>query len=102
VELRQLDIAVAVRGPNHGDVDPHAVEPVEAVHPTSLDRRLTLQLHAEFEEERDGSPEVVHDDAHVIHPLDRHVASVGAGASAMTRRRCRRPTVGKRLPERPS
>src|SRR6195256_6931616 len=47
VELRQLNPAVAVRGPHQGDVGTDAVEPDDAVHPTSLDRRLALQLHAE-------------------------------------------------------
>jgi len=75
MELRQLEPAVAVRGPHHRDVDPDAVEPVEAVHLTSLDRRLALQLHAELEEELLGGLEVVDDDADVVHPLNRHGGS---------------------------
>jgi hypothetical protein len=46
MELRQLKPAVAVRGLQHRDVDSDAVEPDDTVHPTSLDRRLALQLHA--------------------------------------------------------
>ena len=73
VELRQLNPAVAVRGPHHCDVDSDAVEPDDAVHPTSLDRRLALQLHTKFDEERDSSLEVVDNDADVVHPPNRHV-----------------------------
>src|SRR5207245_9297215 len=57
VELRQLNPAVAVRGPHHGDVGTDVVEPDDAVHPRSLDRRLAFQLHTEFGEERFGSLE---------------------------------------------
>src|SRR4051795_6812439 len=75
MELRQLEPAVAVRGAHHRDVNPYAVEPVDAVHPTSLDRRLALQLHAELDKERLGTLEVVDDDADVVHPLNRHGGS---------------------------
>ena len=73
VELRQLDPAVAVRGPHHGDVGADAVEPDDPVHPGPLVRRLALQLHAELGEERLRGLEVVDDDEDVVHPLDRHV-----------------------------
>src|SRR4051794_1097889 len=42
VELRQLNPAVAVRGPHHRDVGTDVVEPDDAVHPTSLDRGLAF------------------------------------------------------------
>ena len=64
---------MAVRGPHHRDVEPDAVEPDDAVHPRSLDRRLALQLHTELDEERDSSLEVVDDDADIVHSFDRHV-----------------------------
>src|SRR3712207_6334268 len=73
VELRQLNPAVAVRGPHHGDVGADVVEPDDAVHPTPLDRRLAFQLHTEFGEERFGSLKVVDNDENVVHPLNRHV-----------------------------
>src|SRR3954465_15916228 len=38
VELRQLDPAVAVRGPHHGDVGTDAVEPDGTARPVALDR----------------------------------------------------------------
>src|SRR5215216_8195618 len=75
MELRQLKPAVAVRGPHHRDVDSDAVEPDDTVHPTSLDRRLALQLHTKFDKERNSSLKVVDDDAHVVHPLNRHGGS---------------------------
>ena len=65
VKLAQLDPAVAVRSPHHCDVASDTVEPDGAVHPTSLDRRLALQLQTKFEEERDSSLEVVDHDADV-------------------------------------
>jgi hypothetical protein len=76
VELRQLDPAVAVRGAHHGDVATDAVEPDDLVHPTPLDRRLALQLHAELGEEPLGGLEVFDDDQDVVHPLERHVAGL--------------------------
>ena len=72
VKFRQLKPAVAVRGPYECDVDPDVVEPDDVVHPTSFDRRLSLQLHTKFDKERDGSLEVVDNDADVVHPLNRH------------------------------
>ena len=79
VELRQLNPAVAVRGPHHGDVGTDVVEPDDAVHPGPLDRRLAFQLHTEFGEERFGSLEVVDNDENVVHPLNRHLArSIGS------------------------
>jgi hypothetical protein len=68
VELRQLNPAVAVRGPHHGDVGTDTIEPDDAVHPTPLDRRLAFQLHTEFGEERFRSLEVIDNDENVIHP----------------------------------
>ena len=72
VELRQLEPPVAVRSPHHCDVDSDIVEADNAVHPTSLDCRLALQLQTEFKEERKSSLQVVDNDADVVHPLDRH------------------------------
>ena len=89
MELAQLEPAVAVRGPHHRDVASDAVEPDDAVHRASLDRRLALQLHAELDEERDGGLKVVDDDADVVDPQDRHVpslvsdADVGSAASRL-------------------
>src|SRR3954467_9194458 len=73
VELRQLDPAVAVRGPHHGDVGTDVVEPDDAARPRPLDLRLAFQLHAELGEERLGGLEVVDNDENVVHPLKRHI-----------------------------
>jgi hypothetical protein len=59
------------------DVDSDVVEPDDTVHPTSLDRRLALQLHTKFDKERNSSLKVVDNDAHVVHPLNRHVPNIG-------------------------
>ncbi len=68
---------MTVRGPHHGDVDADVVEPDDTVHPASLDWRLALQLHAKFDKERSSSLKVVDNDADVIHPLNRHIPSIG-------------------------
>ena len=70
VVLRQLQPAVAVRGPHHRDVAPDAVESDGAVHPKAFDLRLAFQLHAEFDEEHNCSLKVVDNDADVVHPFD--------------------------------
>jgi hypothetical protein len=74
VEPRQLNPAVAVRGPHHGDVGTDVVEPDDAAHPVALDGRLAFQLHTEFGEERLGSLEVLDNDENVVHPLNGHIS----------------------------
>ena len=61
-----------VRGAHHGDVGADAVETIEAVHRRPFDGRLAFLLQAELDEERNGSRQVVDDDADVVHALDRH------------------------------
>src|ERR671923_1882792 len=72
VKLRQLEPSVAIRGLQHRDLRADALETHHAVHPTTLDRSLALQLESELDEERRRRGEVVDHDAHVIHALDRH------------------------------
>jgi catechol 2,3-dioxygenase-like lactoylglutathione lyase family enzyme len=76
VEHRELDPAVAVRGAQHGDVLPDVVDPDDALHPTPLDRPPALQLHAEFDEERNDSVKVVDDIEDVIARLRTHGAEL--------------------------
>ena len=83
VERRQLDPAVAVRGPQEGDVRSDAVQPDELVHPFALDGCLALQFQAQFDEERDRSREILDHNAGVIHPVDRH-ATQCRGPRALT------------------
>ena len=73
---------MAVRGPQEGDVRPDAVQPDELVHPFTLDRRLALQFQAQFDEERDGSREIIDHHADVIHALDRHALDGSSAARA--------------------
>src|SRR5829696_2666073 len=76
-KLRQLKPPVPIWGPHHNDVDLDTFEPVDAVHPLSLDRRLTLQLQSELGKESDSGCKVDDDDAEVVQSLDRHVPSIG-------------------------
>src|ERR687895_2882691 len=46
-KLRQLEPPVPIRGAHHDDVDLDTFEPVDAVHPRTLDRRLAADGHAE-------------------------------------------------------
>src|SRR6195256_2719399 len=87
-KLRQLKPPVPIWGPHHNDVDLDTFEPVDAVHPRALDRRLAFERHAERGEKSDRGCEVVDDDADVVQSLDRHVPRSRRG-----RARRSRPTV---------
>jgi hypothetical protein len=55
--------------PSHEcDLHSNLIEPDDAVHPIALDlRRATVELHAEFDEERDSTVEVIDDDTDMVH-----------------------------------
>jgi hypothetical protein len=72
---------VAVRGSHHHDVGPGVVEPRHGVHPRSLDLRLALQFKTKFDEESDGSCEIVDDNADVVHPPKRHAPNIARRTS---------------------
>ena len=75
---------MAVRCPHDGDVRSDAVQPGKLVHPFTLDCCLALQFQAQFDEERDGSREILDHDADVIHPAVRHATQRrGAGILAV-------------------
>src|SRR5918998_4369971 len=76
-KLRQLKAPVPIWGAHHNDVDLDTFYPVDAVHPLSLYRRLTLLLQTELGKESDSGCKVVDDDAYVVQSLDRHVPSIG-------------------------
>lgn len=76
-KLRQLKPPVPIGGPHHHDVDLDTFKPVDAVHPLSLDRRLTLPLQTELGKESNSGCKVVDDDADVVQALDRHVPIIG-------------------------
>src|ERR671931_2444961 len=84
VKLHQLEPSVAVRGLHHRDLRPDALETHDAVHPSALDRPLALQLESELDEERLRGREVVEDDAHMVHTLDRHALDGSADARSTT------------------
>ena len=57
----------------HDRISSRALKLHDAIHPAALDRPLALQLESELDEKLSRGREVVNDDAHVVHPLDRHV-----------------------------
>jgi hypothetical protein len=63
---------VAVRGLQHRDLRPDALEPYHAVRPIGFDHAFALHLESELDEERRHGREVVDHDAHVLQVLDRH------------------------------
>lgn len=69
MERRQLDPALAVRGPHDSNVRSHALQPDELIHPGTLDRGLALQLQARLDEEHDRRREILHHQANVIQPV---------------------------------
>ena len=75
-KLRQLKLSLPIRAPHHHYVDSNTFDPVDAVHPRALDRRLAFDRHAERGEKSDRGCKVVDDDADVVQSLDRHVPSV--------------------------
>lgn len=75
-KLRQLNPPVPIRGPHHHDVDLDTIEPVDAVHPRALDRRLAFNRHAERSEKSDSGRKIIDHDADVIQSFDRHVRSI--------------------------
>jgi hypothetical protein len=75
IELRQLDSAGAVRDPQHCDVLSDVIEPDDALRPAPLEWPLALQLHTEFDEERNNSVQVLDNNEDVVQPLNRHAKS---------------------------
>jgi hypothetical protein len=67
VILRKFEPAVAVRGPHHCDLGPHAGEAHDVVHPISLDLHPALQHQTKFGKELYRSIEVMNDDGDVVH-----------------------------------
>src|SRR5262245_34415210 len=92
-KLRELEPAVAVRRAHHGDLDALVAQSGDAPCPLPFDRASPLELQAEFREKSDSGIEGFHDDADVVHPLERHLASSGPVAS--TRPRTSVPADGR-------
>jgi hypothetical protein len=72
VELRQLNPAVAVRGPHHGEVGTDAVELTLSTQGPSFVASPSSSMPS-FREERLVSLEIVDNDENVVHPLTRHI-----------------------------
>jgi hypothetical protein len=75
-KLRQLKPPMPIWGLHHYDVDLDIFDPVDAIRPRALDRRLAFNRHAEFGEKSDSGCKVVDDDDNVVHSLDSHVPSI--------------------------
>src|SRR5215211_2455488 len=73
VELVQLDPSVAVRSAHQSEGSTDALKADETIYRGALDRRLALQLEAEFEKEGLYGLKVVDDDEDVVHSFERHV-----------------------------
>ncbi len=72
VKLAQLNLTVAVRGPQHRDLAANVLEPNDLVHKRSLEWHLTLQLHTKLEKELLRSLKVFDHDEDVVHPFKCH------------------------------
>jgi hypothetical protein len=76
-KLRQLKPAAPIWRSHHNDVDLDIFEPVDAVHPRTLDRHLAFDGHTQRGEKSDSGCKIVDDDADMVQSLDRHVRSIG-------------------------
>jgi len=85
-KLRQLKPPVPIWGAHHNDVNLDTFEPVDAVHPRALDRRLAFERHAERGEKSDSGCKVIDDDANVVQSIDRHVSSIAAATDRQRKR----------------
>jgi len=83
-KLRQLKPPVPIWGAHHNDVNLDTFEPVDAVHPRALDRRLAFERHAERGEKSDSGCKVIDDDANVVQSIDRHVSKYCSGYGPST------------------
>lgn len=71
-EPGHLEPAMAVRRTHHGHLDAHTGQPGDALGPFPFYRHAPFELEAQLGEKRNGGVEVLHHDAYVVHPLDRH------------------------------
>src|SRR5262249_6817434 len=75
-ESGQLEPTVTVRTTHHGNLDAHVAQSGDAICPVSFDWGAPLEFEAKFGEELNGSIDVFHHDADIIHTLDRHDVSL--------------------------
>src|SRR5215211_5073842 len=89
---------MAVGGAHEPQVGPDSVEPDDPVHLRSLDRSFVPSFEAECGEELDRLVEVADVDADVVHPFDRHGATLAKGGPTGIARPDRgRPYCGRPL-----
>jgi len=72
VELIQLN-ALPIGSPHHRKGGPDILEPDQSPDQRPFDCRLSLELKAQFDEERLGGLEIVDNDEDVVHPFNRHI-----------------------------
>src|SRR5919202_5178321 len=75
-KARELEPTVAVRRAHHGDLDALVAQSSDAPCPRSFHHGSPFELKAELAKELNRRCEVVDDDADVVHPLNRHEASL--------------------------
>src|SRR4051794_20039609 len=81
VEPHQLDPRLAVRGLQHRELGPDALQPHDPVDPVAANGPLTLPLEPQLEKELGRRLEVLDHDSDVVHALDRHTSMLtGRGA----------------------
>ena len=67
-----------------GDLDAHVGQTGDAPRPVSVDRGSPFELEAELGKESDSRIERLHDDADVVHPWERHAATLSSGVASGT------------------
>ena len=75
-EAGELEPAVAVRRPHHGDLDALIVQSSDTSGPFSFDRRPPFELEAEFTKKINRPSQVIDDDSYVIHSFERHLSNL--------------------------
>ena len=71
---RQFDPTMTVGRTQHGYFDALVAQSGDAPCPLAFDHGLPLELEAELDKELDRRGEVVDDNAHIVHPLKRHMS----------------------------
>src|SRR5262249_62251321 len=75
----ELEPAVAVRRPHHGNLDALIAQSSDTSGPFSFDRGPSFEIEAELAKEIDRRCEVIDDDSYVVHPFKRHVSNLQGG-----------------------
>jgi hypothetical protein len=74
-EAGQLESAVAVRRPHHGNLDMLIAEAGDTPGPFPFDRGAPFELKAELAKEINRRIEVFNDDSDVVHPFESHLST---------------------------